>query len=348
MLETAFAAALGAACLALIAWGARTLPGERWQFIASAPRRRGESGEWEGLNLTFYGFFFATSTTIGIAMALILLGSIGVPSGEMLAIAAAIAALALPAARWMVRMVEMQNHGFTIGGASFVGVVGAPWIVAGLNIAFPNAFDTPVVPALAAFAVAYAFGEGLGRMACMSFGCCYGKPIAVCPAWMQPVLRRIAFVFRGSTKKASYESGFEGVPLIPIQAMTSLVCVGVGVISLRLFLAERFAAALLAAITATQLWRCASEFLRADYRGAWRFSAYQWMSLGMTAYVWAAVYLIPFQAASPANLAQGLSRLSSPIALLALQGLWIGVFLYTGRSSVTASRLSFHLLPHRH
>jgi len=182
----------------------------------------------------------------------------------------------------------------------------------------------------------------------MSFGCCYGKPIAVCPAWMQPVLRRIAFVFRGSTKKASYESGFEGVPLIPIQAMTSLVCVGVGVISLRLFLAERFAAALLAAITATQLWRCASEFLRADYRGAWRFSAYQWMSLGMTAYVWAAVYLIPFQAASPANLAQGLSRLSSPIALLALQGLWIGVFLYTGRSSVTASRLSFHLLPHRH
>ena len=33
---------------------------------------------------------------------------------------------------------------------------------------------------LAALAIGYILGEGLGRLACLSFGCCYGKPLDQC------------------------------------------------------------------------------------------------------------------------------------------------------------------------
>jgi hypothetical protein len=36
----------------------------------------------------------------------------------------------------------------------------------------------PIVPALAAVMIAYTFGEALGRLACISFGCCYGVSIS--------------------------------------------------------------------------------------------------------------------------------------------------------------------------
>jgi hypothetical protein len=55
----------------------------------------------------------------------------------------------------------------------------APWIIKLLNATQAEAFggDIPLEPALAAMPVAYAYGEGLGRLACISFGCCYGKSL---------------------------------------------------------------------------------------------------------------------------------------------------------------------------
>ena len=42
-------------------WGFRHLPGEEWQMIAAVPIVKNRFGQWQGLNLTYYGFFNATA-----------------------------------------------------------------------------------------------------------------------------------------------------------------------------------------------------------------------------------------------------------------------------------------------
>ncbi len=61
----------------------------------------------------------------------------------------------------------------------------------------------PIIPALAAVMIAYAFGEGLGRLACISFGCCYG--VALREAHPSRDVFSIAgtLFFSGSMKKIS-------------------------------------------------------------------------------------------------------------------------------------------------
>ena len=58
---------------------------------------------------------------------------------------------------------------FTVGGASFVGIILAPLIVWMFNVTLDKSI--PIVPFLAAVSIAYALGEGVGRLACISFGC---------------------------------------------------------------------------------------------------------------------------------------------------------------------------------
>jgi prolipoprotein diacylglyceryltransferase len=75
--------------------------------------------------------------------------------------------------------------------------------------------EIPVMAALAAVMIVSGMGEGLGRIACISFGCCYGKPLAK----VHPTVRRIFdkwnFVFSGKMKKISYASGMEGEEVVP-------------------------------------------------------------------------------------------------------------------------------------
>jgi hypothetical protein len=106
------------------------------------------------------------------------------------------------------------------------------------------------------------------------------------------------------------------------------------------FAAERFAPAMALPLVVTQVWRVLSEFLRADYRGKQKISAYQIMAgLGV-------LYgLVPALALSAgdvaANLAAGAAALWTVPVLLLLQGVFLAVFLYTGRSSVTGSTVRF-------
>jgi hypothetical protein len=44
-----------------------------------------------------------------------------------------------------------------------------------------------------------------------------------------------------------------------------------------------------------------------------------------------------------ADLTAGFAALWNPGVVLALQGVWLAIFFYTGRSSVTGATLSFHL-----
>jgi hypothetical protein len=72
-----FLALLALTFAAIFAWAFRVLPREHWQILAALPRHKTETGEWQGLNLTFYGFFQATSNTLGIVVLFVLLGGGG-------------------------------------------------------------------------------------------------------------------------------------------------------------------------------------------------------------------------------------------------------------------------------
>jgi prolipoprotein diacylglyceryltransferase len=83
----------------------------------------------------------------------------------------------VPSSKLMARIVERKKHTSTIGGASFVGLLLAPWIIQGTQVVClsTGAGQVSVMVVLAAVMICYTLGEGLGRLACISFGCCYGK-----------------------------------------------------------------------------------------------------------------------------------------------------------------------------
>ena len=135
----------------------------------------------------------------------------------------------------------------------------------------------------------------------------------------------------------------EGEKVLPVQALTAILYTGCGLVGIFLFLHALFAAAFLLPLLVTQGWRVLSETLRDDERGGGRFSAYQIMGLIAILYGGGALLLAPASPLPAPALAAGLSLLWRPAALLFLQGLWLVIFFYTGRSTVTGSRLSFHV-----
>jgi hypothetical protein len=161
------------------------------------------------------------------------------------------------------------------------------------------------------------------------------------------VLRRLFmkrhFVFSGEMKKISYASGLEGHQVVPIQALTSVLYIATGLAATWLFLRGNFYLVFVATMAVTQGWRSFSETLRADCRGQGKISAYQAMSV--VAIVCAAVLAYVSSAAAPIapNLAAGIERVWHPAVVIALQALWVVVFLMFGKSMVTGAEISFHL-----
>lgn len=326
-------------------WGFRVLPGEKWQIVASVPSSRTGQGQWSGINFTWYGLLTANAYLVAVAVLLVLMGSVGVPPLGTAILAAAMLCCCVPASRLVARIVEKKAHTFTVGGAVFVGILITPLVIALVNRTAGNAlaFRIPAMPACAAIAIAYAFGEGLGRMACISFGCCYGKPLST----SSPLLKRLfggrGFVFFGSTKKIAYAGGLEATEVIPVQAVTAVLYSVCGLMAAALYLSSRHAAAFLFATIATQGWRSFSETMRADYRGEGRISAYQIMGMTGVAYAIALACFLAREPIAPPDLAAGLRSLWNPALILFLQGIWGLIFYYTGRSTVTGATLSFHV-----
>lgn len=341
-----FLLGLGIGCALLLAWGFKTLPQERWQILAAIPVLKHGDGAWRGVNLTFYGLFTANALTVAAILLVIMLGSLGLSLREVGIVLLPLFSLCIPAARLVARIVEKKQYTFTVAGAFFVGLIVAPWLVMAANLALGPQMQLPVLAACSAMSVAYAFGEGLGRLACISFGCCYGKPLAKCPPALQKIFAHHSFAFSGATKKAAYESGLEGTRLVPVQALTAILYLACGLATLYLFLTDWFATALIVCLAVTQGWRAFSEFLRADFRGGGSLTAYQWMALISVAYAGLMALWLPGGAAEPV-LANGLSMLWDPWLLILLQGLWVVVLLYTGRSKVTASTISFQVMQDR-
>ncbi|MFZ3045054.1 MAG: prolipoprotein diacylglyceryl transferase, partial [Desulfatirhabdiaceae bacterium] len=209
----------------LLTWGFRYLPDEKWQILAVTPRKKMNANTWNGINLTFYGLFNALAYSFGAGMLILLLASAEMPIAVWLPLIACILGICVPASKIIARIVEKKPSTFTVAGASFVGMLITPLLVAAINITIGEGmgFSVPLVPVMAALGIAYAFGEGIGRLACISFGCCYGRPISEFPEKIQRLITRFCFVFSGKTKKIAYAHGLDGQKVLPVQAVTSVI-----------------------------------------------------------------------------------------------------------------------------
>lgn len=330
-------------------WGFRCLPAEKWQIFATVPSERTQPGGWRGVNFTWYGILTANAYLVAVIVLLVLMGAAGIsPLGTALLVVALLACC-VPASRLVARIVEKKAHTFTVGGAVFVGILIAPPLIVLINrtVGAAFSFHIPIMAAYAAIAIAYAFGEGLGRLACISFGCCYGKPLSATSGILKLMFAGRCFVFFGTTKKVAYAGGMEGAEVVPIQAVTAVFYTSLGFIATWLFLTAHHAAAFLTATIATQGWRAVSETLRADYRGGGNVSAYQIMGMIGVVYSIAVAWLLSGETFALPNLLSGLSNLWNPTLILFLQGIWVVIFLYTGRSTVTGATLEFHVYTDR-
>ena len=326
-------------------WGIRTLSHERWQIAATVPVQKRNDEGWNGINLTWYGLLTANAYVAAVAALFMLMGAVRVPLAGTAAMAAAMLSLCIPASRLVARVVEKKAHTFTVGGAVFVGILMAPWIVLFVNRTLGAELDFHISPAaaLAAFGIAYAFGEGLGRLACISFGCCYGKPLADTPPWLRKIFAGRCVSFYGKTRKIAYAGGMEGEKVLPVQALTAIIYVCCAFCGIFLFLHALYAGAFILTMSVTQGWRVISETLRADYRGSGKISAYQIMGIAGILYGSVTIFLAPAAHLPQPDISSGITALWHPGAIIFLQALWLGIFFYTGRSTVTGATLTFHI-----
>ncbi len=329
----------------LLAWGFRNLPSERFQMLASLPMVKQDPGTWRGINLTWYGLLSANAQALAATWLLLLMSALGVPWLTTAGLIVVLVTLCIPGSHWLAQLVEKKAHTFTVGGASFLGLVAAPWLgwLVRRLLARPGEPDFPVLAWCAAITSAYALGEGLGRLACISFGCCYGRPLNQCHPILRRLFSRAHFVFQGHTKKVAYASGWEGQAIFPIQAISACVNLAAALASAYLFLRGAYAGALLTSALVTQLWRVASEFLRADFRGAGRFSAYQKLALAGAVWSVGLAIFLPSSGAEP-RLELGLASIWAPGPLLLVQVVWVASFAYYGLSRVTTSKISYSVI----
>jgi hypothetical protein len=333
----------------LMRWGFIHLPDEKWQILASVPRNKHSAATWNGTNFTFYGLFTAFAYTFATAVLIILLASVSIPLSGMSILVVCILGCCVPSSRLIARIVEKKSSTFTVSGASFTGIALTPPLVVAINffLGYRMGFHLPVIVVMAALAAAYAFGEGIGRLACISFGCCYGKCLSECPPWMQEFMKNLCFVFYGKTKKIAYAHGLDGQKVIPVQAITSLIFCASGLVSVYLFLEGYYRAAFLQAVVVTQIWRFVSELLRADYRGEGKISVYQILSgisIGL-----AVIYCgaFPADALVTGDIWAGLAAMWDPFVIILLQIIFVSTFIYTGKSQVTASITMFYVVRDR-
>jgi hypothetical protein len=349
MMNLAFVAALALGLFVLLSWGVRALPAERWQMLAAIPVAKAADGSWRGVNLTFYGFFSATGIAFGFAIMLLLLVSVGIPVSITVLFAILLLVVCVPASRLIAGIVERKRNTFTIAGAAFVASLIVPLLVLALQplAAKMLVHEIAVLPILAAAAISYALGESVGRLACLSFGCCYGMPLREAKPALARLFQKHNLVIHGSTKKAAYASGLAGEPLIPVQAISSAVFAASGLAGLALFLSQHFRLAALIPVIASWGWRACSELLRADYRGSSRISVYQIMAILSVVYLSIFLVLLPSSSTLTPDLSSAFAQFSSAAIIFPLQLFWVALFLYYGRSRVTGSTLSFHVIAER-
>ena len=341
MLENLFIVVLAAVFCLVYGIAFRVLPGERWQVFASVPLTKNGDGSWNGVNLTYYGLLSATGYTFSLAVLSVMLASAGAGTLFMVMLIFCFMVLFIPSARLMALIIERKKHTLTVGGAVFVLFLAAPWVITVLGM-FPyfSEHGAAGIICLASLVTAYAFGEGIGRLACISFGCCYGKPLSSLHPVLQRVFSGFNFIYTGKTKKISYHDHMDGVKTVPVQAMTAVLYTASGLAGLWLFIHGQYYLSFFLTLAITQVWRFASEFLRSDFRGYGRISAYQVMSIFLVPYYVIYNLMAGVREYPLPELHTGFRYIWDPVFIILLIAMWVGCFLYTGVSSVTSSTIN--------
>lgn len=326
-------------------WAFKTLPEEKWQIIGCFPYQKLPNDYWRGWNLTWYGFFNAVATLFAVLMLIILLGATSTSLIAGLLILTLLLLICMPAARILAWKIENKRNTATVGGASFIGILIAPLIVFITKLIGDNwfGFHISVITVLSTMSVAYALGEGIGRLACISFGCCYGKPLKELSPFAKKIFLRHNFIFTGKTKKIAYAHALDGQQVIPAQALTTLIYSITGLIGCYLFLKGFASIVFVLILSVTQIWRFLSEFLRADYRGKGKISVYQIMALTSCLYGLVVAFIFHEPQLNKPDLMLGLSILWNPALLLFLMALGVIVCFYTGKSKVTTALIDIQV-----
>lgn len=345
MVNTLFILSIIAIFTALFAWSFNTLQKEKWQILGTIPKHKCDDGAWQGTNFTYYGFFTAIAVVFACSVGLILFASQAVDLTTMLILSAAILIPCFAAAKIVAAIVEKKEATLSIAGASFIGIMLCPWLI--LASRHYLGLSLPIVSALAVFSIAYTFGESLGRLACISFGCCYGKRVQDLPDWLGRMIKRFSFVFDGDLKKITYAHQLNGQAVIPIQGITSVIYAATGVAGIYLFVNGYHTAAFLLTMIVTQVWRLVSEFFRADFRGEGKISAYQVMGGISVVYVLGITLFFPINTVPVSNVADGLKLFWNPGVILFLEILGLITFIFTGRSQVTGATMTFNVHTHK-
>ncbi len=102
--------------------------------MAALPARRLAEGPWQGVNLTWYGFFSANAYLVADRTVPAVDRFPGVASATTLGLfIAGLLGLCIPASSLVARVVEKKAHTLTVGGAVFVGLVASPVVLLASN-----------------------------------------------------------------------------------------------------------------------------------------------------------------------------------------------------------------------
>jgi hypothetical protein len=346
MVNTLFIAAIAVIITVLFQRSFKSLPKEKWQIIGTVPKEKIDDNKWLGVNFTYYGFFNASAYVFATALIFILLGAVDIPMVIIFTMVITIFSFCMPASKIVARIVEKKPSTFSVGGAFFVGIIIIPWMVWLIRETLGKhmGVDIQIASVLAAVAIAYAFGEGIGRLACISFGCCYGKLLADVPPFFQNLFKNKCFIFSGKTKKIAYAHGYDNQKVVPIQAVTAIIFSAFGLLGLCFFLNRNYVTAFFVTVLITQSWRFVSEFYRADYRGKGKISAYQIMGICSIPYAALIAVFFPTGPSQLPDILKGLKAFWNPGVIVFLESLWLIAFVFTGRSQVTGATMSFHVL----
>jgi Prolipoprotein diacylglyceryl transferase len=346
MINSLFIAAISLMITVLFRQGFKSLPNEKWQIIGAIPKKKIDSDKWLGMNFTYYGFFNANAYVFATALIFVLLSSLKMPMAVIFTIIIAVFSFCMPASKIVARIVEKKPATFSVGGAFFVGIVIIPWAVWLIRETMGKQMgvDVQIPTVLAAVSIAYAFGEGIGRLACISFGCCYGKRLSDVSPFYQKLFEKKYFIFSGKTKKIAYAHGYDNQKVVPIQAVTAIIFSFCGILGLCFFLNGNYNTTFFLSVLITQGWRFVSEFYRADYRGERKISVYQIMGICSIPYAGVMAAVLPAAPSQLPDILKGLQGFWNPAVILFLESLWLGAFIFTGKSEVTGATMSFHVV----
>lgn len=163
---------------------------------------------------------------------------------------------------------KLLETGFTFQGGlilSALGVLGFA-LLSGRNVLV--LFD--------AFVLAIPLGHAMGRVGCLTYGCCHGRPTK----------SRLSLTYDTPLAKASWSSGLQGVPLHPTQAYSAAGNLVIFVLLNGVAAAGPLHAGILSGLylVVDSLARFAMEFLRwPKPTEAQLLKPYQWVSLSFVA-----------------------------------------------------------------